>query len=246
MSAPTVFGRPHRHLRLTDSTNERARDLADAGAPSGAVVTAAEQEAGRGRHGRRWSAPASSALLYSAILRPLDARHRLLPLAVPLAVCEAIEALAPAECQVKWPNDVWIEERKVAGVLIEVRPPEWAVIGVGINLQVADEEFPADLRWPATSVGHGATTETARMALDAALGRWVEAEAERVVGEFGARDALRGREIGWEGGGDPASGSGVAAGIDADGNLLVRTGAGEPVALGAGEVSLRLGGSPSP
>jgi BirA family transcriptional regulator, biotin operon repressor / biotin---[acetyl-CoA-carboxylase] ligase len=240
VSGPTAFGRPHRHLRLIDSTNERARQLVESGAPSGAVVTAAEQEAGRGRHGRRWSAPAGSALLYSAILRPLDARHRLLPLAVPLAVCEVIEALAPAQCRVKWPNDVWIEERKVAGVLIEARPPEWAVIGVGINLEVAEDEFPADLRWPATSIGHGATPGAARAALDSALGRWVEAPAPEVLAEFAGRDALRGREVAWEGAGDRAAGSGVAAGIDGDGNLLVETGAGEPVALGSGEVSLVL------
>ena len=71
--------------------------------------------------GRRRPAPA---LLCSAILRPLEAHHSLLPLAVPLAVCEAAEALAPVECQVKWPNDVWLDERKLAGVLIEARPPD--------------------------------------------------------------------------------------------------------------------------
>jgi BirA family transcriptional regulator, biotin operon repressor / biotin---[acetyl-CoA-carboxylase] ligase len=235
----TRFGRPHRHLRRTDSTNERARELAEAGAPSGMVVTADEQEAGRGRHGRVWSAPPGAALLYSALLRPLDRRHELLPLAVPLAVCEAIESLAPVSCAVKWPNDIWIEERKVAGVLIEARPPEWAVIGVGINLTVADDEFPRDLRWPATSLGHGAAPHAARPALDEALGRWVETPAGRVREEFQARDALRGRAVGWEGAGDPADGSGTAAGIDDDGNLRVKTAAGE-VALGAGEVSLRL------
>jgi BirA family biotin operon repressor/biotin-[acetyl-CoA-carboxylase] ligase len=240
MSERTRFGRPHRHLRLTDSTNDRARALAEAQAPSGSVVTAGEQDAGRGRHGRRWSAPPGAALLYSAVLRPLDHRHRLLPLAVPLAVCEAIELLAPVACRVKWPNDVWIDGRKVAGVLIEARPPDWAVIGVGINLAIATDEFPSDLRWPATSVGHGATPAAARVALSDALGRWVEAEPDRVIEEFGRRDALDGRDIAWDGGGDPARGSGVAAGVDAGGNLRVRMAGGELVSLGAGEVSLRL------
>ena len=239
MSEPTAFGRPHRHLRSTGSTNELGRELAEAGAPSGTVVTAAHQDAGRGRTGRRWEAPAGSALLYSAVLRPLDARHRLLPLAVPLAVCDAIEALGGGECRVKWPNDVWIGERKVSGVLIEARPPDWAVIGVGINLTIGDDEFPDELRWPATSVGGGATPALARDALDRALGGWVEAPAQEVLDEFAGRDALRGREIGWEGAGVP-EGSGTAEGIDADGNLLVATSAGERLALGAGEVSLRL------
>jgi len=235
----TSFGHPHRHLRETDSTNERARDLAEVEAPSGSVVTAGHQEAGRGRTGRRWEAPAGSALLYSAVLRPLDARHRLLPVAVPLAVCDAIESVSDHGCAVKWPNDVWIGERKVSGVLIEARPPEWAVIGVGINLAIPDDGFPSDIRWPATSVGGGVTTGEAKQALDAALGGWVEAPAERVVEEFARRDALGGREIGWEGAGF-ADGSGTAEGIDADGNLVVATSEGERIALGAGEVSLRL------
>ncbi|MEO8092448.1 MAG: biotin--[acetyl-CoA-carboxylase] ligase [bacterium] len=229
------FGSPHRHWRRVDSTNDRARELAQAGAPCGTVVTATEQEAGRGRHGRRWSAPAGSALLYSAILRPLDARHALLPLAVPLAVCDAIESLGPRRCRVKWPNDVWIDERKVSGVLIEARPPEWAVIGVGINLTIDAGEFGPDLRWPATSVGHGVSADAAREALDGSLSEWAEADQELVLEGFAERDALRDREVSWEGAG---SGSGRARGIDAEGKLVVEAGD-EVVVLGAGEVSLR-------
>ncbi len=232
------FGEPHTHLESTDSTNDRLREMAEDGAKSGTIVTADEQSAGRGRHGRRWSAPAGAALLFSGLLRPLDLRHLMLPLAVPLALCEAIEALAPVECRVKWPNDVWIAERKVAGILIEARPPEWAVIGIGVNLSVADEEFPRELRWPATSVGHGATPEAMLTALCGALEAWVVAPEDRVRAEFAGRDVLRGREISWSGAGE---GSGIAAGIDERGNLIVKTGAGETQALGSGEVSLRLG-----
>src|SRR3954454_24332530 len=102
-----TFGNPHRHYRSTDSTNTRARELAAAGAPHGTVVTAGEQTEGRGRQGRTWTAPPNKALLYSAIVRPLDERHLMLPLAVPLAVCEAAEELRRGiECGVKWPNDV--------------------------------------------------------------------------------------------------------------------------------------------
>lgn len=118
-----TFGWPHRHYRRVDSTNARARELAAAGAPGGTVVTAAEQTAGRGRQGRTWTAPGGKALLYSAILRPLGDRQ-LLPLAVALAACEAAEDLAPgARCRIKWPNDVWIGERKLAGILIETKTP---------------------------------------------------------------------------------------------------------------------------
>jgi BirA family biotin operon repressor/biotin-[acetyl-CoA-carboxylase] ligase len=230
------FGLPHRHYRVTDSTNTRARELAAAGAPSGTVVTAREQTAGRGRVGRVWTAPEGKALLYSAILRPLDQRHLLLPLSVPLAVCAAAEALRPdAECMVKWPNDVWLDGRKLAGILIEAKPQEgWAVIGVGLNLSIEPHEFPDDLRQPATSLGGGVTPEGARQALDAQLDRWAYTEEEAILGEWRKRDGLRGREVSWE------DGSGVAGGIDDRGNLIVVVPGGDRVSLGAGEVQLRL------
>lgn len=230
-----TFGSPHRHYRVTDSTNARARELAAAGAPGGAVVTAAEQSAGRGRQGRGWTAPPGGALLYSAILRPLDERHLLLPLAVPVAVCEAAERLAPgAECEIKWPNDVWLNGRKLAGALIEAKPQDgWAVIGVGLNLAIEREEFPPELRETAISLGAG-SPELARVALDSSLSRWVEAGEEDILAAWRRRDALRGREIAWEGG------SGVADGVDGRGHLAVVSPAGERLLLGAGEVHLRL------
>jgi BirA family biotin operon repressor/biotin-[acetyl-CoA-carboxylase] ligase len=241
VEADPAFGAPRRHYGLTDSTNERARELAVAGAPGGTIVTASEQTAGRGRRGRQWSAPAGKALLLSAILSPLQAEHALLPLAVPLAVCEAVESLAPPECQVKWPNDVWSDGRKLAGVLIEAQPPDWAVIGIGLNVSIEPDEFPDDLRHPATSVGHGVSTDQALEAVCGRLGEWVAAQPERVVAEFEGRDALRGQEVSWTGAGDEArEGSGVADGIDGRGNLVVVTDDGERLSLGSGEVTLTL------
>jgi BirA family biotin operon repressor/biotin-[acetyl-CoA-carboxylase] ligase len=231
-----AFGRPRHHHRLTDSTNERARELAEAGAPSGTLVTADEQSAGRGRRGRTWSAPAGKALLGSFVLRPLGEHHSLLPLAVPLAVCDAIEAVSPRACRIKWPNDVWIEEKKAAGVLIEARPPHWAVLGVGVNVTIESSEFPGDLRWPATSIGGG--VERTLASLTEALARWTEASPEAIVGAYSGRDALQGKHVTWAG--EPAPGSGTAQGIDAAGNLLVATEGGESLKLGAGEVQLAL------
>ena len=235
----TTFGRPRRHFRLTDSTNNRAGDMARAGAPSGSVVTAAEQTAGRGRGERSWTAPAGKALLYSAIMRPLGPEHGLLPLAVPLAVCEAVESVAALACRVKWPNDVWVEESKLGGVLIEARPPDWAVIGIGLNVSIAPSEFRADLRHPATSIGHGVGVGAVLRSLNERLGSWVEAAPETVLDAFAERDALRGRRIGWEGAGDrDRSGAGTAEGIDERGNLVVVADGGERLSLGAGEVRL--------
>jgi BirA family biotin operon repressor/biotin-[acetyl-CoA-carboxylase] ligase len=252
-----ALGKPHEHLERVDSTNARARELAAEGAPHGAVVTADEQTAGRGRQGRVWTAPPGKALLYSAIVRPLDERHLLLPLAVPLAVCEAAEELRPGiECGVKWPNDVWLEGRKVSGVLIEARPQDgWAVIGIGLNLSIAREEFPPELRDTAISLfgidkgsrgrgrrsNSGEAPETppptplhASEVLSRHLDRWVEVEPEEVLAAWRERDALRGRKVAWDGG------SGVADGIDDRGYLVVVTASGDRVAVGAGEVHLRL------
>jgi len=251
------LGKPHRHYRVTDSTNERARELVEAGAPGGTIVTTREQTAGRGRRGRVWTAPAGKALLYSAILRPLDERHLLLPLAVPLAVCAAAETLRDGvECQVKWPNDVWLGGRKLAGILIESRPQDgWAIIGIGLNLSIAPDEFPPDLRQPAVSLFAAAAeprggsrrslpavappgspprlTTTAEV-LNRHLDRWVSAPPEEILTEWRRRDALLGREVSWE------DGSGIAGGIDDRGNLVVSTPGGNRVSLGAGEVQLRL------
>jgi BirA family transcriptional regulator, biotin operon repressor / biotin---[acetyl-CoA-carboxylase] ligase len=231
------FGTPHRHFRSVGSTNTVARELAEAGAPNGTVVTADEQTAGRGRQGRTWTAPPGSALLFSAIVRPLGKRHPLLPLAVPLAVCEVAERLRPGvECKVKWPNDVHLEGRKLAGILIEARPQEeWAVLGIGLNLTIAEDEFPAELRDLATSLfaDHSATVaEQARVALSEALEGWVEADSATILAAWRERDTLLEREVSWE------RGSGVAEGIDERGYLLVRLADGERVALGAGDVHL--------
>jgi BirA family transcriptional regulator, biotin operon repressor / biotin---[acetyl-CoA-carboxylase] ligase len=235
------FGLPHRHFARTDSTNDRARELAGAGAPHGTVVTAAEQTAGRGRQGRTWTAPAGEALLYSALVRPLDERHALLPLAAPLAVCEAAEELAPgARCEVKWPNDVQIEGRKLAGVLIEARPQDgWGVVGVGLNLTIGAGEFPPELRESAVSLfeatgtaSAGALAVRAADVLSARLAGWIEAKPSAILRAWAARDALRGREVAWEGG------SGVADGVDSRGYLVVISPGGERVAVGAGEVHL--------
>jgi BirA family transcriptional regulator, biotin operon repressor / biotin---[acetyl-CoA-carboxylase] ligase len=239
-TAVVRFGAPHRHFRVTDSTNARARGLAEGGAPGGTVVTADEQSAGRGRQGRSWSAPPGGALLYSAILRPLDERHLLLPLAVPVAVCEAAEELAPGiECRIKWPNDVWLDGRKLAGVLIEAKPQSgWAVIGVGLNLTIGPGEFPPDLRDRAISLAPAPTQagigDRAREILDERLGDWVEADERTILAAWRERDALRGREVAWEGG------SGVADGVDDRGRLAVVVPAGDRVLLGAGEVHLSL------
>ena len=199
--------------------NERAKELARAGAPHGTLVTADEQTAGRGRQGREWVAPARSAVLMSVVLREFDA---LLPLRAAVAVAETVGSE-----EIKWPNDVWLGGRKVAGILVEGRPAEgWAVLGIGLN--VVPVEFPAELH--AVALDDGRSVEEVLAALLASLERWLG--ADDVLDAWRQRDALAGQTIGWVGGA-----GGVAAGVDDSGALLVDTADGR-VALQAGEVHL--------
>jgi BirA family transcriptional regulator, biotin operon repressor / biotin---[acetyl-CoA-carboxylase] ligase len=224
-----MIGAPRVHYRVTDSTNERAKGLADAGALHGTLVTADEQEAGRGRQGRAWTAPPGSAVLMSLILRDLDERHALLPLAASVAVCEAL----PADAAIKWPNDVWIDGRKVAGILMEGRPQEgWAVLGIGVN--VSTGSFPPELAETATSLrlaGHGTTPAALLPDLLAAVDRWLHEPPHAVLAAWRARDALKGGRVRW------SAGEGIADGIDESGALRVQTDDGL-VTLDAGEVHL--------
>jgi BirA family transcriptional regulator, biotin operon repressor / biotin---[acetyl-CoA-carboxylase] ligase len=222
-----MIGAPRVHHRTVGSTNERARELAAAGAPHGTVVTADEQTAGRGRQGRAWSSAPGTSVLMSLIVRDLEERHALLPLAAAVAACEAAESLAPVKCAIKWPNDVWIERRKLAGILLEGRPQEgWAVIGIGLNVR----EVPAQMRATAASLD-AQDVETVLGALLDALDRRLDAPEAEVLAAWRSRDALKGEHVSWQGG------EGTAAGIDDAGALIVETAAGT-VALDAGEVHL--------
>jgi BirA family biotin operon repressor/biotin-[acetyl-CoA-carboxylase] ligase len=230
-----MIGLPHVHHRVADSTNERAKRLAADGAPHGTLVTADEQSAGRGRQGRAWTAPPAHALLMSLIVRGLGKGDALLPLVAAVAVCEACECTAAVSCRIKWPNDVWIEGRKVCGILVEGRPQDaWAVLGIGVN--VSTPSFPDELAETATSIalaaGSAPEREEVLAALLSSLDRLLVAAPAEVLAAWRERDALLGAPIAWNGG------RGRAAGITDAGALRVETDAGI-VELDAGEVHLR-------
>jgi BirA family transcriptional regulator, biotin operon repressor / biotin---[acetyl-CoA-carboxylase] ligase len=241
------LGDPHLHLRRTTSTNDRARALALAGAPHGTLVTADEQTAGRGRQGRRWTAPAGSALLMSLVLRKAPEPLSLL---AGIAVCEAVGEKA----RVKWPNDIVVEDgsedgpalKKLAGILVESRPQEgWAVLGIGVNVAVRIDDMPEELRGTAATLGlEAAEIDSVLASLLAALGRRLAAPADQTLEAWRALDALRGREVSWgESGGDAQETNerprGRAAGIDGTGRLIVIQPNGQRLTLDAGEVHLR-------
>jgi BirA family biotin operon repressor/biotin-[acetyl-CoA-carboxylase] ligase len=220
------LGTPRLHLRETTSTNDRARALAIAGAPNGTLVTAGAQSGGRGRQGRSWVAPPGRALLCSLVIRDPS---RLLPLAAGVAVAELVGEAA----RLKWPNDVLLDGRKVAGILVEGRAQEhWAVLGIGLNVALREQDFPPELRERAGTLGLGieALEPTLERLLDS-LARWIGAPDERVLVAVRERDALIGERVRW------AHGEGTAGGIDGDGRLVVLTEAGR-VTLDAGEVHL--------
>jgi BirA family biotin operon repressor/biotin-[acetyl-CoA-carboxylase] ligase len=269
----STLGHPRLHLRSTDSTNERARELALGGAPHGTLVTAAEQSAGRGRGGRRWSAPAGSALLMSLLLRTPPS---LLPLIAAVAVCD----VAGEDTRIKWPNDVVVEsapptttapspsskERpedtrrpmlepqlaKLAGILIEGRAQEgWAVLGIGLNVAVELDQLPAGLRpggvgRSATSPLPAATLGRPREAIEPALSLLLEALERRLAQPAEATlAAWRARDalLGREI--EWNAGRGRARGIDGTGRLIVALADGGRTTLGSGEVHLQAVGERS-
>jgi BirA family biotin operon repressor/biotin-[acetyl-CoA-carboxylase] ligase len=230
-----MIGRPRVHHRATDSTNERARQLAAAGAPHGTLVTADAQSAGRGRQGRAWVAPPGQAILMSLVVRDFG-EQALLPLAVPVAVCQAGESVAGVECRIKWPNDVWADGRKLAGILVEGRPQEgWAVLGIGLNVSTGADEFPPELRDAATSlaIAAGKPIDRDRVleALLDALDTRLETPAEEILDAWRQRDALNGSQVRWR------DGEGTARGVSQTGALIVESD-GERLELDAGEVHL--------
>jgi BirA family transcriptional regulator, biotin operon repressor / biotin---[acetyl-CoA-carboxylase] ligase len=222
-------GTPRLHLRVTSSTSDRARELAMAGAPHGALVTAAEQTAGRGRQGRTWSAPPGSALLMSLILRGAPP---LLPLAAAVAVAEA----CGDDARIKWPNDVLLDGRKVAGILAEGRPAEgWVVLGIGVNVAVAPQDLPPELHATAATLARPrSAVEPFLSDLLGGLGDVLGLAGGALLERWRARDALAGREISW------AAGRGIARGVDGEGRLIVALPGGGQTTLDAGEVHLGL------
>lgn len=229
-----MLGTPRLHLRTVGSTNDRARELASAGAPHGALVTAAEQTAGRGRQGRVWTTQPGAAVTMSVILRDPPP---LLPLVAAVAVARACGDGA----RIKWPNDVLVDGRKVAGILAEGRPHEgWAVLGIGVNVAVDVHGLPEELRSTAGTLGLPRSgVEPFLSSLLTKLEALLATDTATVLDAWRARDALAGHEVTW------AGGTGVAAGIDGDGRLIVTLPGGGRAALNAGEVHLgRLPASP--
>jgi len=244
-----VFGRTMYMLPSTTSTNDMVKDLAQHGAPEGTAVVAEHQTQGRGRHGRSFVSPAGVGIYVSLLVRPQAATHRLphLTLAVAVATAEALAEYSALPVRLKWPNDVEISGKKVAGILCEavlhpVASP-LVIIGIGINVNTALKQFPPELHRHVTSLALAAGHTWARLPLLALL--LTHLEPLYRVFQQGNITPVRQRWLHYGGqiigrqvrfASEPSAGVGTVVDLDEDGALLVQNADGTRHRLVAGEV----------
>lgn len=239
-------------LAETDSTQRVARDLARGGAPEGTTVFAEAQTAGRGRLGRTWHSPAGANVYASVLLRPVvePARVPQVALVAGLAAADAIaaEGLAP---RIKWPNDVLVDDRKVVGILVEMEAEmervHHVVAGIGVNVNVARDDFPPELRDKAGSlrVAAGRPIDRPRFAarllaaLEARYERWLLNGFASMRSEWEGYSSLTGRTVHVTA--PDGEIAGTVRGVDAGGGLELERPGGGIVRITSGEVTLRDG-----
>lgn len=214
----------------TMSTMDLARQAARNGAPHGWAVVADAMTGGRGTHGRAWHAPAGG-LYMSFVLRDIPHPH-LLTLGLGVAVAEVLE-VAGADAGLKWVNDVWVDGRKIAGILVEAEATgdrmDHMVAGVGININGSARSFPADLRDIAVTLEDVLACDSCMPDLEAVLWERVGAvvddlrqgRAREVLARWAQRDVLRGRDVVVDEPGGVVTGK--AQGLDEAGRLIVQT-----------------------
>lgn len=257
LSAPAIregldtrwVGRNVVYLPETGSTNDEARTLARAGALDGTLVIADHQTAGRGRLGRRWVAPPGSSLLMSLIFRPRLAPHQAqrLTMICGLSMADAVELEAGLRIALKWPNDLVVDGAKIGGILTEIEllkdQVDYAVVGMGLNVNLDREQFPNELLVPATSLSLTLGRPVPRLPLLWAYLRVVETRLLALDNGLSPNEEWASRLVTL---GQPVTVStseraysGVAEGVDSDGALQVRLPDGRLVTVLAGDVTLR-------
>ncbi len=230
-----VMGRRMVCLDRTTSTNTDAFRLAEQGAHEGTLVLAESQNGGKGRLGRVWSSPPGVNLYCSVVLRPIIMPHEApqLTFLSAVAVARSIEQVTGLAPEIKWPNDVLIKGRKVAGLLNEMSAEtdavNFVILGIGVNLNMSEEQFPPDLRYPATSllleighpVGRAGFCAVMLNELDRLYADFCARGFGPVREEWQIRCNAHGRELSVSDGGAEVV-RGTFAGIDGSGALLVR------------------------
>ena len=226
-----------------DSTQDLARAAATKGAPQGWTVITELQRRGRGRSGRAWVAPPGRALTFSVLLQPPVDVLPLLPLLAAITVAGGIEAASGATTDLKWPNDVLLDGKKLAGILLEHPPGASVIVGIGLNVNQTVDELPPNATSLAAELGHPVEREALLAAILNDLGNAYE-RADRegvhwIVPAWRSRSSMLGNAITFRQNGAPLEA--VAEDVGEDGALLVRMTDGTRVPLVAGEVtSVRL------
>jgi BirA family transcriptional regulator, biotin operon repressor / biotin---[acetyl-CoA-carboxylase] ligase len=230
-----VVGRDIRVFQETTSTNDVIEKLARDGVKEGAVVLAESQTKGRGRLGRKWMSPARKGLWFSVLLRPRMRPQAItqLTIASATALVRAIRHQTGITPEIKWPNDILIRGKKVAGILTEMTAEldqvKRVILGIGVDVNLSANEFPADLRKQSTSlkIETGDTVDRAELAvailreLDHDYARICSGEFEAVADEWEERCETIGRDVAIQVGERRVHG--CAESLDADGALLLRT-----------------------
>ena len=246
-----VIGRDIQVFQETTSTNDVVERLARDGVPEGSVVFAETQTRGRGRLGRRWTSPAGKGLWFSVLLRPAMMPQAVtqITIAAATAIARAIRQKTALSPQIKWPNDILLGPRKVAGVLTELNAEldrvRYVILGVGLDVNLAPTDFPAELRPLATSLAIEAGRQISRAEMAAALLEELDRDYARVRGQQFAELANE-----WEQQCDTVGchvsirlGDRIVAGraeaLDDDGALLVRTEHGHLERIIGGDVTLQ-------
>lgn len=246
-----VVGREIRVFKETDSTNDLVDKLAHDGVAEGMVVFAESQNQGRGRLGRRWLSPAGKGLWFSVLLRPNLSPMAATQLTVisAVAVSRAIERETGLRPGIKWPNDIMFGTRKCAGILIELSTEidhiRHAVLGIGVDVNLAAEDFPPELRDIATSLRAEAGREIDRPALAAAMlreldyvyARLREGDFHQVGDEWMRRCSTLGRRVTLKIGDRTIQG--VAEALDDEGALVVRNDHGHVERILGGDVTMQ-------
>jgi BirA family biotin operon repressor/biotin-[acetyl-CoA-carboxylase] ligase len=232
------------HLRVLESagsTNDELRTLAEASAPEGLVLLALEQSAGRGRRGAKWFAPPGEALTFSVLLRPAapKALWPRLALAAGLAVAEAVESFGPS-VGIKWPNDVWIGSRKIAGILVEAGA-DFAIVGIGLNVNTTC--FPDEVSQIASSLAMETCITHSRGDVLGAIIRRFAIRARQIDKEFAAlmdqvrqRCVLTGQTVQLSTSSGPRVG--VVDGLSPAGELILRGPQGTELLIQADEIRI--------
>ena len=246
-----VFGqKEYFYYREIDSTNNRARTLAAEGYPEGTVVVAEAQTAGRGRRGRTWYSPASQGIYVSAILRPVLPLKEIsrISLVSAVAAAETLESELDLQPRIKWPNDILIDSKKIAGILSEAVTDmdgvEYIVVGIGLNINNQAEDFPTDFRTTATSARAEHDHLDSRVKVLQGLLLHLECYyMQLLAGDFAptlAKAKSLSMVIGQEVRLDTVNGFvvGQAIDIDAGGFLLVRDQQGTVHTIMSGEISI--------